>query len=399
MKKIHLSAPVFNNKEINAAIKTIKSLNISQGKKVLEFENKFSSYLGSSYGIATNSGSSANLIALTALKELYNLKNGDEVIIPAATFATVAMPIIQIGLKPVYTDVDLNSYNISPIEIEKAITKKTKIIMLVHTLGNPANMFEISKIAKKHKLIIFEDCCEAHGSSINGKKVGSMGIISAFSFFVAHNITTGEGGMIITKNKKLNEICRSIREFGRINQEKSKSLKTRFGNFGNLKAYDSRYVFERLGYNMRMTDILAAFGVEQVKKLDFFNSLRSRNASILNEFFKTKFNNYISLTKIETKAFHSYYTYPILLKKNIPFNRMELVVFLEENGIETRPLFCGCLPDQPAFRFEIGRNVGSLKNSRYIRDNLIFFGIHAGITLKDLRYIKSIFIKFFDKFN
>ena len=399
MKKIKLSEPIFDKKEINSAIKTIKSLNISQGKKVKEFESSFAKYIGMKYGIATNSGSSANLITLNALKEYYNLKNGDEVIVPAATFATVAMPIIQLGLKPVYTDIDIKTFNIDPIKIKKAITKKTKIIMIVHTLGNPVDMKEISKIAKKNNLIIFEDCCEAHGASINHKKVGSFSTISAFSFFVAHNITTGEGGMILTSNKKLEKICRSLREFGRVDQEDSHKIQKRFKTIGNLKKFDSRYIFERIGYNMRMTDILAAFGVEQVKKLDKLNKFRSENAKKLDDFFITKTKKYFSLTKKIRGAFHSYYTYPILINKDAPFKRIDLVFFLEKNGIETRPLFCGCLPDQPAFIKKIGRNSDKLINSRYARDNLIFFGVHPSIKNKDIKYIESVFLNFLKKFS
>tara|TARA_B100001287_G_scaffold270909_1_gene270355 strand:+ start:170 stop:1369 length:1200 start_codon:yes stop_codon:yes gene_type:complete len=399
MTKVKLSEPIFDNKEINSAIKTIKSLNISQGKKVLEFEKSFSSYIGTKYGIATNSGSSANLITLSALKEYYKLKNGDEVIVPAATFATVAMPIIQIGLKPVYTDIDIKTFNIDPNKISKAITKKTKIIMIVHTLGNPVDMAKVSKIAKKHKLIIFEDCCEAHGASINNKKVGSMSTISAFSFFVAHNITTGEGGMILTNNKKLEKICRSLREFGRIDQKDSLSLKKRFKNYGNLKKFDSRYLFERLGYNMRMTDILAAFGVEQVKKLNKLNKKRSENANKFDNFFKNETSKYFSLTTKIKGAFHSYYTYPILINSNAPFKRIDLVIHLENKGIETRPLFCGCLPDQPAFKNNIGRNADKLTNARYARDNLLFFGIHPSISKREIDYVKKVFIDFLKQYE
>ena len=280
MLKVSLSAPVFDHKEKNSAIKAINNLRLSQGVNVKKFEKIFSKFVGTKYGIATNSGSSANLITLEALKEYFKLKNGDEVILPAATFATVPMPVLQVGLKPVFVDVDPEDLNISAKEIERAITKRTKIVMIVHTLGYPAKMREIKKICKKKKLILFEDCCEAHGASINGKIVGSFGEISAFSFFVAHNITTGEGGMVMTNNKKLEQILRSLREFGRI-QMKSNKLSNRFYTKRKLKNYDKRYVFERPGYNLRMTDIVACFGVEQVKKLKSFNLLRNKNANYL----------------------------------------------------------------------------------------------------------------------
>jgi CDP-6-deoxy-D-xylo-4-hexulose-3-dehydrase len=215
---ITLSEPHYDNKEAQALLETFLSGNLSQGKKVIEFEKNFAKVIGAKYAIATNSGSSANLISLQALKTIYNIKKNDEVILPACTFATVPMPVLQLGLKPVYVDIDLDTLNISTKEILKAITSKTKIIMPVHTLGMPCDMIEVMRIAKNNRLLVFEDCCEAHGASIKGKKVGSWGNISAFSFFVAHNITTIEGGMILTNDKNLYEHCKSLREFGRISQ-------------------------------------------------------------------------------------------------------------------------------------------------------------------------------------
>ncbi len=396
MKKIYLSEPIFDKNEINSAITSIKKLNLSQGKNVKKFEESFSKFIGCKYGIATNSGSSANLIALTALKELYRLKDGDEVIIPASTFATVAMPIIQIGLIPVYVDIDKKDLNICVNSIKKAISKKTKIIMPVHTLGNPCNMAEIKKISKKHNLLLFEDCCEAHGSAINNKRVGSLSDISAFSFFVAHNITTGEGGMILTDNKKLMKICRSLREFGRIDQTNVNLKSNRFYSDNILKKYDRRYVFERIGYNMRMNDIAAAFGVEQVKKLKKFNQIRVKNAKYLMKKL-SHLSDYLDFTPPSKGCYHSYYTFPVLIKKPNKLNRLHMVNYLEDNGIETRPLFAGCLPDQPAFRKSKGRKVGNLKNSRYARDNVFFFGIHPGIGISDLNYICKVISNYMDK--
>ena len=383
MLKVSLSAPVFDHKEKNSAIKAINNLRLSQGVNVKKFEKIFSKFVGTKYGIATNSGSSANLITLEALKEYFKLKNGDEVILPAATFATVPMPVLQVGLKPVFVDVDPDDLNISVKEIERAITKRTKIVMIVHTLGYPAKMREIKKICKKKKLILFEDCCEAHGASINRKIVGSFGEISAFSFFVAHNITTGEGGMVMTNNKKLEQILRSLREFGRI-QMKSNKLSNRFYTKRKLKNYDKRYVFERPGYNMRMTDIVACFGVEQVKKLKYFNLLRNKNANYLIKKIKiNKLDEFLKYYKTNKGEYHSYYTFPLKLKK--PSTRLKLVKYLEQNGIETRPMMGGCLPDQPAFQKRKIKIIGSLKNSRDIRDNVFFIGIHPKLKKKTFR--------------
>jgi CDP-6-deoxy-D-xylo-4-hexulose-3-dehydrase len=217
--KIFLSEPAYDSREAIGAIRTILGGWISQGPNVKKFESSFARYIGANIGIAVNSGSSANLLAIQSLKEVYGLKAGDEVILPAATFSTVAMPLLQAGFTPVYVDVERKSLNIDPDKIEGAISDKTGFLMPVHTLGYPADMPRIMKIAENHKLPVLEDCCEAHGSAIDGKKAGSFGDISSFSYFVAHNMTTGEGGMIVTQNEKLEESCRSLREFGRINQK------------------------------------------------------------------------------------------------------------------------------------------------------------------------------------
>jgi len=392
--KVSLAEPIYDSKEAIRGIKTILNGWISQGENVKLFENNFSKYIGCKSGIAVNSGSSANLLALLALKENYNLNNGDEVVIPAATFATVAMPIIQAGFVPVYVDVISDTLNIDPNQVEKAISPRTKIIMPVHTLGYPCEMKKLIKIAKKNKLLIIEDCCEAHGSSINTKKVGSFGDIATFSFFVAHNMTTGEGGMIVTNNPKLESLCRSTREFGRCLDS---NINNRYYSDEKLFDYDKRYVFNQLGYNMRMTDILASFGIEQLKKLDEMNIKRRNNAAWLKERLIAELEEYIDIPNEETGYFHTYYTFPIILRKNLPFRRNDLATFLETNRIETRPLFAGCLPDQPAFRNTPGRIMGDLKHSRYLKDNLIFVGIHPNLEIEQLRYLSDTIIAFINE--
>ena len=213
--KIRVASPCFNELEIISALDSLLELKISQGEKVYKFENKFSKYINKKYGVAVNSGSSANLLAISALIESGSVKKGSEVIVPSATFTTVVSPIIQCGLIPVFVDIELDTYNACPKEIEKAVTKDTGLIMVVHSMGCPANMIEIIEIANKNKIPVLEDCCEAHGASINNSKVGSFGLISTFSFFVAHNMTTGEGGMILTNDEQLNDLMKSMREFGR----------------------------------------------------------------------------------------------------------------------------------------------------------------------------------------
>lgn len=394
-----LSEPVFNHKEIISSIDSIINLNLSQGKKVKTFEKNYSRYIGTKYGIAVNSGSSANLIAIAALIETFNIKKGDEVIIPAATFATVAMPIIQLGLVPVYVDVSKENLNIDPKKIEKSISKKTKILMIVHTLGLACDMKAINKIVKKHKLILFEDCCEAHGSMFNNKKVGSFGHISAFSFFVAHNMTTGEGGMILTNNSKLDLICRSIREFGRINFN-SKNIKSRWFTDDRFKNYDKRYIFQRLGYNMRMTEINASFGIEQLKKLDKFNAIRIKNAKYLNDNFKKfNLNNYFNLYVNFPKLEHTYYGFPILIKEPCKFSRYQLISFLEENNVQTRPLFAGNLPDQPGLRKMPKKIRSKLSNTLILKENLFFIGVHPMISKRTFDRFINLMVNFTNNYK
>ena len=390
--KIFLSEPAYDSREAIAAIRTILGGWISQGPNVKKFEAVFSGYTGRDIGIAVNSGSSANLLAIQAIKEVYGLKDGDEVIVPAATFSTVVMPLIQVGFTPVYVDVKRDTLNMDPAQVENAISDRTRVLMPVHTLAYPAEMPKLMEIAERNDLIVFEDCCEAHGSSIDGKRVGSFGDIASFSFFVAHNMTTGEGGMIVTNNEKLEEACRSLREFGRIAQKDP--IKDRYYTDDVLKDFDRRYVFDRIGYNLRMTDITAAFGIEQLAKLDEMNEQRRSNASFLSERLMKEADTFLGVPVEQVGYRHTYYTFPMTLKENVPFTRRELAEHLEGNKIETRPLFAGCLPDQPAFRGVPGRVVGELLNSRYLRDNLVFIGIHPGLKEKHLKYVSDVILKY-----
>src|SRR3989338_4257587 len=219
ISKVNIGWPIFDGEEVLSVLSSLLDMQLSQGPKVLEFEKNFAAYQNVRFAVAVNSGSSANLLALTTLIESQEVSPGDEVIVPAATFSTVVSPIIQLGLIPVYIDVEKDTFNINPKEIERAITPKTKIIMAVHTLGYPANMPLIVEIAKKNNLKIIEDFCESPGAIMGCKRVGSFGDMSTVSFFVAHNMTTGEGGMVFTSNQKYNKILRSLREFGRFNEE------------------------------------------------------------------------------------------------------------------------------------------------------------------------------------
>lgn len=391
-KRIGISSVVFDDKEVKAGLRTMLSNWISQGPNVRAFEEAFAKYIGVKHGIACNSGSSANLLAISAAIEVGDLKLGDEVVVPATTFPTVASPIIQAGCIPVYVDVDIDTYNISPSAIKNAITENTKWLMPVHTFGNPASMDEIMNIVAENGLKVIEDCCEAHGSSIRDKKAGGFGTISTSSFFVAHNMTTGEGGMILTNSDSYMKMCRSLREFGRVDQ--ADVIENRFYSDDLLKDYDRRYVFEHLGYNLRMTDIIASFGIEQLKKLDDLNGMRRKNADYYTSRLK-KFAKYIKLPFVPKDFVHTYYGYPMMVRPESGVERIKLVRFLEAHNIETRPIFAGCLPDQPAFRNKPQRIGGDIKNARIIRDNAFFIGVHPGLTQDNIDYVCDVFEKFF----
>lgn len=395
-QRVEISMPVYDEKEAQAATHTILSNWISQGPKVREFEGLFAQYIGVKHAVAVNSGSSANLVALSAALEAGELHPGDEIIVPASTFPTVASPIIQVGCIPVYVDMDPTTYNINPQAIEAALSPKTTWLMPVHTVGYPADMSQIMAIANRHGLRVIEDCCEAHGSSIHGKKVGSFGTVTTFSFFVAHNMTTGEGGMVLTNSDRYAEMCRSLREFGRVDQTNVRE--NRFYSDEILKDYDKRYIFERLGFNLRMTDVAASFGVEQLKKLDALNEQRRKNAAYLTAYLK-KFEKFLQLPTMSPGFIHTYYTYPLMVRPESGISRIDLVKFLEQRGIETRAMFAGCLPDQPAFRHSLSRIAGSLKNARIIRDFAFFIGVHPGLDQNDLERIGESFDAFFQKYQ
>lgn len=393
--RVTVGWPVFDEKETLQALDSLLNVRISQGAKVKQFEEDAARYVGTRYAVACNSGSSANLLALTALVASGRVPRGSEVILPATTFPTVASPILQAGLVPVYVDVDEHSWNINPREIEKAIGRKTRVIMAVHTFGNPADMPAIMSIARKHKLIVLEDCCEAHGAAIGKKKAGSFGDLATLSFFVAHNITTGEGGMIFTNDKELNDLLRSLREFGRLSDETMRTQRFTYPD-KILKDFDARYIFPQLGYNLRMTDIAASLGIEQLKKLDVLN--RKRNTVVRAYLAALKpFAKFVILPTVAKSHYHSFYGFPFVIKKDAPFSRMNLVRFLEERGIETRPFFGACLPDQPGFRNEPKRVVGNLPVARWTRDYSIFIGCHAALTPGHIKHVTSAFKDFFSK--
>ncbi len=394
--RVGVGFPCFDHREVNSALESLLELRLSQGKKVEIFEDDFSKYVGSKHGVAVNSGSSANLLAIAALVKAKRVPIGSEVIVPAATFTTVVSPIIQNGLIPVFVDIESDYYNIDPQCISDAITENTGLIMPVHSLGCPADMNAIMQIAENNQIPVFEDCCEAHSARIDDKVVGSFGDVGAYSFFVAHNMTSGEGGMVMTDDDHLCKILRSMREFGR--KRDYDPDKPRFYYTDEyLTDYDERYVFEIQGYNVRMTDIHASLGIEQLKKLDDLNNKRINTASKYNEHL-SKYEDFIQIPRTPDGFFHSFYGYTLLIKESAPFTRAQLVRFLDDMMIETRAFMGGNLSLQPAYRNSNFRISGNLDVTQAITNRAFFIGCHPRINKEAQDYVLEAFDEFFSQF-
>jgi CDP-6-deoxy-D-xylo-4-hexulose-3-dehydrase len=391
--RIPLNIPSYDWEEASEAIDSILSTCVTMGEKVKQFERKFAERIGVKYAIMVNSGSSANLLALSILTNLAlkdRLKPGDEVVTPAVTWATTVYPMINCGLTPVLVDVDIESFNISPREIEKAITERTRAIMLVHLLGNPCEMDKITELAEKHHLYLIEDACEAHGAEFKGQKVGSFGDLATFSFFFTHHISTIEGGMVLTNNEEYAELGKALRAFGWIRDLRDKDEIAK-----KYRDIDPRFLFINIGYNFRPTEIQGAFGIHQIKKLDKFIEIRRDNAQFWYERLK-EFSDYLWLHRERAGTKHVWFGYPLTVSPDAPFTRKELTDFLEGKGVETRPIMAGNIDEQPAMRLFHYRKVGDLPNSKLIMRNSFFFGNHQGIGKEEregiVEYIRE-FIK------
>ncbi len=402
---IHSSGKVFNDKEMVSLVDSALDFWLTEGRFVEKFEQEFSRYFKVPYTILTNSGSSANLLAFSALTSPKlgdkRIKPGDEVISVAATFPTTINPIIQNGCVPVFLDVDLKTLNINASNLERAITKKTKAIFLAHTLGNPFNLKTVMMIAKKYNLFVIEDTCDALGATYNGQLVGTFGDISTFSFYPAHQITMGEGGALITKNSLLNRIIRSFRDWGRdcwCRPGHDNTCGKRFSwQFGKLPfGYDHKYVYSHMGYNLKLTDMQAAVGVEQLKKLPQFITARRKNYDFLYKSLE-KYGKYFIFAKPTPNSSPSWFGFPITVKENAGFTRIEIVNYLENNKIATRMLFCGNIIRQPYFEKIKYRIFEELKNTDYIMNNTFWIGLYPGIRQRELNYIIKVFDNFLDK--
>ena len=376
---------------------------LTTGRFNRKFEKELSGFIGIKYLITVNSGSSANLVAFSTLTSSKlgsrAIKKGDEVIGVAAGFPTTVNPIVQFGAVPVFVDIDLTTHNVNVDLIEAAITPKTKAIMLAHTLGNPYNVEKVKALCDKYNLWLVEDCCDALGAKYNGKHVGTFGDIATCSFYPAHHITMGEGGAVFTNNSELITIAESFRDWGRdcyCNPGCDNTCEKRFEHqLGDLpQGYDHKYTYSHLGYNLKITDMQAACGLAQLKRLPEFIKKRNSNFDYLSKRLST-LTDFIELTKPTENSTPSWFGFPITLKDNAGASRLDFVRYLDQHKIGTRLLFAGNLIRQPYFKDIEYRVAGDLINTDITMNQTLWLGIYPGLGKEHLDYISEKFEEFF----
>ena len=400
---LHYAGRVFDAEELHNLVDSSLDFFLTAGRYSEEFEAGFADTIGVANALLVNSGSSANLIALTALTSpklgTRRLKPGDEVLTVAAGFPTTLAPILQNNLVPVFIDVNLGDYTAIPERIAGAIGPKTRAIMMAHTLGVPFDLDVVLELARKHDLWVVEDNCDALGSRYRGQMTGSFGHIASHSFYPAHHITMGEGGCVVTNDDELARIARSFRDWGRdcyCTGGENNTCGKRFSQqFGTLPTgYDHKYVYSHIGYNLKVTDMQAAIGCAQLRKLDGFVARRKENFARLTALLKP-FEDKLILPKATPKSDPSWFAFPITVKPEAGFARNDMTQFLESRKIETRNLFSGNLLRHPAFEGIPCRIVGDLKNTDLITTNTFFIGVYPGLTDAHLKYVVEAFSGFF----
>ncbi|MCX7957284.1 MAG: DegT/DnrJ/EryC1/StrS family aminotransferase [Endomicrobia bacterium] len=356
----------------------LDSRKISQGKYVKEFEKEFAELVGTKYAVAVSSGTDAVALALAVFYD-YGAKRGDEVILPALSFVATGNAVLQAGFTPKFVDIERTTLNINPKKIEEVITEKTKIILPVHLMGKPAEMDEIMEIAKKYKLYVVEDAAEAQSAVYKSRNIGTIGDMAAFSLYIAHIISTGEGGAVTTNRSDFAEVLRSLRVHGRackcetcILSSSQQYCDKRF-KYGS----DVRFIFERVGFSSKMNELEAAIGLGYLEIYDDIYKKRMENLKYLMEKFK-KFEEYFYTLKQQEYELLAPYAFPVVLKENVKFTRDEFVAYLEKNGVETRSLFQSIPTECGGFKF-LGYKYGDFPEAEYVSKNGFHLGIHQDI--------------------
>ena len=384
---------VYEKLEINAVLKTLKK-STQMGQAVNSFESKIAPLFGKKYGLMVNSGSSALILAFKVL----NLKKNSEVIAPCLNFGTAVSSIMLSNLKPIFVDFEIETLQIDINKIEEKITKKTKALLIPNLIGNIPDWKKIRKIANKYKLIVIEDSADTLGAKIDKEPTGIYSDISITSFYGSHIIScAGNGGMLLTNNKKYHEKAKVLRSWGRMSSliKNSENIKKRLDIKLKGYDYDRKFVFSESGYNFEPSEIGASFGLVQLKKFKSFSKIRNKNFSLHYNFFK-KLNKYFILPDISKNILTNFLAYPVIIKKNNIFNRKEIQIYLEKNNIQTRPIFSGNILRHPAFSSITSKKnkINSFVNSDYVMKYGLLIGCHHGLSLDDIDYIHNKVLKF-----
>ncbi len=399
---VPVSGKVYGAEEMQLLVESALDFWLTTGRFNDEFEKRLGKKLGVEHVLTTNSGSSANLLALSTLTSHYlrgaALKPGDEVITAGTGFPTTVNPALQYGLVPVFVDVDIPTYNIKPEAIEAAVSPKTRAIMIAHTLGNPFDLGEVMRVAKKYNLFVVEDCCDALGATYDGKGVGTFGDIGTLSFYPAHHITMGEGGAVFTQKPRLKRVIESMRDWGRdcwCQPGMDNTCGKRFARkLGDLPmGYDHKYTYGHAGYNLKITDMQAAVGLGQMDRLEDFITARNRNFALLSELLKPMEDIFI-LPEATPNSVPSWFGYPLTVREGAPFARDDLTQYFDAHKIGTRLLFGGNLIRQPYMKGRNYRISGELTNGDIITERTFWVGLYPGLTPDHIGYTVDTIKKF-----
>jgi CDP-6-deoxy-D-xylo-4-hexulose-3-dehydrase len=397
---VPVSGKVFDEEELGSLIDASLDFHLTAGRYTSEFEERFAGLMGRKYALLVNSGSSANLLAVAALTSPLlgkrRLLPGDEVITVAAGFPTTVNPLIQHGLVPVFVDVDIPTYNIDVTQLDAALSPRTKAIIVAHTLGNPFDLGFIQSFADRHGLWLIEDTCDAVGSLYEGQPAGSFGDLATVSFFPAHHLTMGEGGAVLTSNARLKKIVESLRDWGRDcwctpGTDNTCGKRYDWTKGGLPPGYDHKYTYSHIGYNLKATDMQAAIGVAQLKKLEGFTAARKHNFEFLKAALKPA-EEWLILPEATAGSEPSWFGFPVTVREGAPISRNELVRSLEEARIGTRLLFAGNLLKQPAYAGVVHRIAAPLTNTDRIMNDTFWLGVFPGLNTEMLSYTAQVIL-------
>jgi|HubBroStandDraft_2_1064218.scaffolds.fasta_scaffold01446_8 CDP-6-deoxy-D-xylo-4-hexulose-3-dehydrase len=393
--QIHFAGRVFDAQELVHLADAALDFWLTTGRYAEQFERSFARLLGIRHALLVNSGSSANLVALSCLTSpklgRRRMRPGDEVITVASSFPTTVNPIVQNGLVPVFVDVDIPTYNIDVQMLEAALSERTRAIMVAHTLGNPFDLDSVMAFAREHELWVIEDCCDALGSTYRGRMVGSFGDLASVSFYPAHHITMGEGGCVLTNKGRLKVIAESFRDWGRdcwCAPGKENTCGKRFDHqLGELPyGYDHKYIYSHIGYNLKLTDMQAAVGVAQLEKLESFTQARRRNFQLLAAGLQD-LQEHLILPQATPHSEPSWFGFPLGLREDSPISRDHMLRFMNERKIATRLLFSGNLLRQPAYRHVAHRRIGDLSRADFVMDRVFWVGVYPGLSDEAVQFM------------